>query len=83
MREHLRFAAAYWHVMRNSLSDPFGPGTAITPWDDLSDSVDNAKKRADVFFEFLGKMDLDYYCFHDRDIAPELNDFAKSKEVPT
>jgi xylose isomerase len=78
MREHLRFAAAYWHVMRNTLSDPFGPGTAITPWDDMSDSVDNAKKRADVFFEFLGKMDLDYYCFHDRDIAPELNDFAKS-----
>ncbi|MDB6076865.1 MAG: xylose isomerase [Akkermansiaceae bacterium] len=78
MREHLRFAAAYWHVMRNSLSDPFGGGTALTPWDDLSDSVDNAKKRADVFFEFLGKMDIDYYCFHDRDIAPELNDFSKS-----
>jgi xylose isomerase len=78
MRDHLRFAAAYWHVMRNTLSDPFGGGTAIMPWDDESDTVDNALKRADVFFEFLNKMDIDYYCFHDRDIAPELNDLGKS-----
>jgi len=78
MRDHLRFAAAYWHVMRNELGDPFGPGTALMPWDDKSDSVDNAIKRADVFFEFLDKMDIGYYCFHDRDIAPELNNLAKS-----
>ncbi len=78
MRDHLRFGAAYWHVMRNGLSDPFGAGTALMPWDDYSDSVENAKKRADVFFEFLEKIDIGYYCFHDRDIAPELNDFAKS-----
>lgn len=78
MRDHLRFAAAYWHVMRNNLSDPFGGGTALMPWDDQSDSVDNALKRADVFFEFLEKMDIGFYCFHDRDIAPELNDLAKS-----
>lgn len=78
MREHLRFGAAYWHVMRNVLSDPFGGGTALMPWDDASDSVDNALKRADVFFEFLEKIGIDYYCFHDRDIAPELNDFGKS-----
>jgi xylose isomerase len=67
--------------MRNTLSDPFGGGTAVMPWDDYSDSVDNAKKRADVFFEFLDKIDIDYYCFHDRDIAPELNDFTKSTEA--
>jgi xylose isomerase len=78
MRDHLRFAAAYWHVMRNDLSDPFGGGTALMPWDDRSDSVENAIKRADVFFEFLDKMDIDYYCFHDRDISPELNNLAKS-----
>jgi xylose isomerase len=78
MRDHMRFGAAYWHVMRNGLSDPFGGPTAIMPWDDQSDSVDNALKRADVFFEFLDKIDIDFYCFHDRDIAPELNDFAKS-----
>jgi xylose isomerase len=78
MRDHMRFAAAYWHVMRNGLSDPFGGPTALMPWDDGSDSIDNALKRADVFFEFLEKMDIDYYCFHDRDIAPELNDLGKS-----
>jgi len=81
MREHLRFAAAYWHVMRNGLSDPFGGPTALMPWDDGSDSVDNALKRTDVFFEFLEKTGIDFYCFHDRDIAPELNDLAKSNEA--
>jgi xylose isomerase len=78
MKEHTRFAAAYWHVMRNGLSDPFGSPTALMPWDDQSDSVDNALKRADVFFEFLDKTGIDYYCWHDRDIAPELGDLAKS-----
>ena len=78
MAEHLRFGAAYWHVMRNPLSDPFGAGTALMPWDDGSDTVANALRRVDVFFEFLEKIGIDYYCFHDRDIAPELNDLAKS-----
>jgi len=78
MKEHCRFAAAYWHVMRNGLSDPFGGPTALMPWDDQSDSISNALKRADVFFEFLDKIGIDYYCWHDRDIAPELGDLAKS-----
>lgn len=81
MREHLRFAAPYWHVMRNVLGDPFGAGTALMPWDDGSDSVENALRRVDVFFEFLDKIDIDFYCWHDRDIAPELNDLAKSNEA--
>lgn len=71
MREHLRFGAAYWHVMRNGLGDPFGEGTALMPWDDGSDSLENALARVPVFFEFLEKSQIDYYCFHDRDIAPE------------
>ena len=78
MAEHLRFGAAYWHCMRNELADPFGAGTALMPWDNRSDSIDNALKRVDVFFEFLDKIGIDYYCFHDRDIAPELGDLAKS-----
>ena len=53
MKDHLRFSVAYWHTMRGSGADPFGPGTALMPWDDGSDSVANAKKRAEVFFEFL------------------------------
>lgn len=78
MKEHLRFAAPYWHIMRNELADPFGCGTAQMPWDDRSTSVENALKRVDVFFEFLEKIGIDYYCWHDRDIAPELNDLAAS-----
>ena len=71
MREHLKFACAYWHTMRNPLGDPFGEGTAIMPWDDGTQSVENACRRTEVFFEFLEKIGIDYYCFHDRDIAPE------------
>ncbi|MFZ9201073.1 MAG: xylose isomerase [Opitutales bacterium] len=71
MRDHLRFAAAYWHVMRNGLADPFGAPTALMPWDDGTDSLDNALRRVTVFFEFLQKCQIDFYCFHDRDVAPE------------
>jgi xylose isomerase len=71
MKDHLRFGAAYWHCMRNPLSDPFGSGTALTPWDDGTESLENALNRAHVFFEFLEKVDIDYYCFHDRDVSPE------------
>jgi xylose isomerase len=81
MREHLRFAAAYWHVMRNPLSDPFGPGTALMPWDDGSNSVANAKQRVSVFFEFLKKTGIDFYCFHDRDVAPEMDSLAESNRA--
>ncbi|MFP4158051.1 MAG: xylose isomerase [Opitutales bacterium] len=81
MKEHLRFAAPYWHVMRNVLGDPFGAGTAEMPWDDGSDSTENAIKRVDIFFEFLEKMGFEYYCWHDRDIAPELNDLKASNQA--
>jgi len=81
MQEQLRFAAPYWHVMRHVLGDPFGGGTAVMPWDDGSDSVDNALKRVDVFFEFLEKIGIEYYCWHDRDIAPELNNLAASNQA--
>ena len=81
MRDHFRFAAAYWHCMRNPLGDPFGVGTAQMPWDDGSDSVENAKKRTHVFFEFLEKVGIDYYCFHDRDVAPELETLSESNSA--
>ena len=79
MHEHMRFACAYWHTMRNPLSDPFGVGTAQMPWDDGSDSVANAQTRVKAFFEFLEKCSLDFYCFHDRDVAPEGADIAESE----
>jgi xylose isomerase len=81
MKDHLRFAAPYWHVMRNELSDPFGGGTAVMPWDDGSNSTENALNRVDVFFEFLEKIGIDFYCWHDRDIAPELGDLSASNSA--
>jgi xylose isomerase len=71
MREHLRFSVVYWHTFRGTGSDPFGVGTAIRPWDDGSNSVSNAERRARAAFEFIEKLGAPFYAFHDRDIAPE------------
>jgi xylose isomerase len=71
MKEHLRFAVAYWHTFRGTGSDPFGPGTMKRPWEDGTDSLDMAIKRVRVAFEFMEKLGVPYYCFHDRDMAPE------------
>src|SRR5437588_309003 len=71
MKEHFRFAVAYWHTLRGMGGDPFGPGCAKRPWEDGTDSVEMAIKRVHVAFEFLEKLGAPYYCFHDRDVAPE------------
>ncbi len=80
MKDHFRFGMAYWHTMRNPLADPFGPGTSQKPWDDGTDSVENAVKRVDVAFEFMQKTGIDFYCFHDRDVAPEGATLKESNE---
>ncbi len=69
MKEHLRFTVCYWHTFRGTGSDPFGSCTMVRPWDDGSDSVENAIRRAHVAFEFFEKLGAPYYAFHDRDIA--------------
>src|SRR3954469_22543177 len=71
MRDHLSFGVAYWHTFRGTGSDPFGPGTMVRPWEGPTDSVENAVNRARVAFEFIEKLGAPYYCFHDRDVAPE------------
>lgn len=71
MREQLRFSIVYWHTFRGTGSDPFGPGTAVRPWDDGSDSVANAQRRARAAFELFEKLQAPFYAFHDRDVAPE------------
>lgn len=78
MEEHLRFSVVYWHTFRNPLADPFGAGTALRPWDDGSDSIDNAKRRVRAAFEFFEKLGVGFYAFHDRDVAPEGNSLAES-----
>ena len=80
MKDHLRFGVAYWHTLRNTGADPFGVGTAQRPWDDGTDSISNAQNRARVCFEFMEKLGVDYYCFHDRDVAPEGRNLTESNE---
>ncbi len=71
MRDHLRFSVVYWHTFRGQGADPFGPGTALRPWEDGTDSIANAQNRARVAFEFIEKLGAPFYAFHDRDVAPE------------
>jgi xylose isomerase len=71
MKEHLKFSMAYWHTFTGMGEDPFGQGTMIRPWDDGLDGLEKAKVRVKVAFEFMEKIGLEYFCFHDRDIAPE------------
>ncbi len=78
MREHLRFSVCYWHTFRGTGSDPFGAPTMVRPWDDGSESLENALNRVDVAFEFIDKLGAPYYCFHDRDVAPEGSSLAES-----
>jgi xylose isomerase len=80
MRDHLRFSVAYWHTMRGTGADPFGPGTMLRPWEGKSDTVENAINRARVAFEFIEKLGAPFYCFHDRDVAPEGATLAESNK---
>ncbi|MDR0646024.1 MAG: xylose isomerase [Elusimicrobiota bacterium] len=70
MKEHLRFAVAYWHTMIQDGCDPFGSAVNKRNWFGKT-PIDTAKNRVDAIFEFLTKLDVDYFCFHDADIAPE------------
>ncbi|MCL4191012.1 MAG: xylose isomerase, partial [Thermoguttaceae bacterium] len=79
MKDHLRFSVAYWHTMRGTGSDPFGPGTMLRPWEG-QDTVENAVNRIRVFFEFCEKLGAPYFCFHDRDVAPEGKSLAESNK---
>ena len=71
MKDHFRFAVSYWHTFRGTGSDPFGPGTMQRPWEAGQDTVENAVNRVGVAFEFMEKLTNPFYCFHDRDVAPE------------
>ncbi|MGN6493343.1 MAG: xylose isomerase [Agriterribacter sp.] len=71
MKEHFRFAVAYWHTFCGTGADPFGPGTKLFPWDENADAVQRAKDKADAAFEFITKLGVPYYCFHDIDLVDE------------
>src|SRR3974377_606450 len=71
MKEQVRFSVTFWHTIRGQLSDMFGVGTAIRPWEDGTNSMQMAETRVRVAFEFLEKLGAPFYAFHDRDVAPE------------
>lgn len=78
MKDHFRFSIVYWHTFRGTGADPFGVGTAVRPWDDGSESIQNAQNRARAAFELFEKLQAPYYAFHDRDVAPEGASLAQS-----
>jgi len=96
LKEHLRFAGAYWHSFVGNGADPFGGPSHIFPWDEKSDPVERAKDKMDAAFEFLTKLGIPYYCFHDVDVVDYGNDinvndkrlqtlvdYAKEKQAET
>lgn len=74
MKEYLRFACAYWHSFCGNGADPFGAPTHPHPWDVKTDAVERAKDKADAAFEFITKLGLPYYCFHDVDAVDYTSD---------
>lgn len=78
MKEHLRFSVAYWHSFVEEGGDPFGAGTWQRPWDDIDDPMEQAKVKVRAGFEFMDKLGVDYFCFHDRDIAPRGDTLAET-----
>jgi xylose isomerase len=71
MKEFLRFAVCYWHTFCNTGADPFGPGTKHFAWDASNDANQRAKDKMDAAFEFITKLNVPYYCFHDIDLVDE------------
>ncbi|CAL1540062.1 unnamed protein product [Lymnaea stagnalis] len=78
MEEWLRFSVCFWHTFRGTGADPFGFPTLVRPWDDGSNSLENAKRRLRAGFEFFTKLGVKYWTFHDRDISPEGENLVES-----
>ncbi len=81
MKDHFRFSVAYWHTFRGTGSDPFGPGTMLRPWEGGERLASRMPiNRVRVAFEFMEKLGAPFYCFHDRDVAPEGKTLAETNK---
>jgi xylose isomerase len=80
MKDHLRFSLAYWHTLTGDGSDQFGSATMIRPWLSITDPMEQAKARMRAAFEITEKLGLGFFCFHDRDIAPEGETLAETNK---
>lgn len=78
MKEHFRFAVAYWHSFGGTGGDPFGQPTKAFPWLEAADPLRQARDKMDAAFEFITKMGIPYYCFHDYDLVSEGATLAES-----
>ncbi|HLP16909.1 MAG TPA: xylose isomerase [Bacteroidota bacterium] len=96
MKEYFRFAVAYWHTFCGTGSDPFGSGPRVLPWDAPADAIGRGKAKMDAAFEFITKIGIPFYCFHDFDLVEEgasisesdariqtMVDYAKAKQKET
>ena len=94
MKDHFRFAVAYWHAFNQTGADPFGPGTIAFPWDEADTAEQRARDKMDAAFEFITKLGVPFYCFHDVDLVDEgetraatrqrlqgIVDYAKEKQA--
>ncbi|MGB8703707.1 MAG: xylose isomerase, partial [Gillisia sp.] len=77
LKEHLRFAMAYWHTMVNRGGDPFGTPTETFAWDKDENVLARAKNKMDAAFEFMQKLGVPFYCFHDVDVVDEASSLAE------
>src|SRR5688500_12682088 len=80
MKDHFRFACAYWHSFCGNGSDPFGEPTHIFPWDSSSDVIQRAKDKMDAAFEFITKMNMQFYCFHDLDVVDYTDNVVENEK---
>lgn len=80
MKEHCRFAMSYWHTLTYMGNDPFGGPTMFRPWDNTNDTMEKAIERVHAAFEFMDKMQIPFFCFHDADIAPRGKDLKETNE---
>ncbi len=78
MKDYFRFSVAYWHSFVGTGGDPFGGQTRVLPWNDCGDAESNAKAKMDAAFEFITKMGIPFYCFHDFDLVEEGSSIAES-----
>ena len=80
IKDHMRFAVAYWHTFGNTGEDPFGAGTKLYPWLEAADPVQRAKDKMDAAFEFFTKLGTPFYCFHDYDLVDEGDSLEESRQ---
>ncbi|MGV3528041.1 MAG: xylose isomerase [Flavisolibacter sp.] len=80
MKDHFKFACAYWHSFNGNGSDPFGGPTHFFPWNKISDPIESAKSKMDAAFDFITKIRLPYYCFHDVDVVDYTDNIADNEK---